>query len=385
MDFSHYLQKVQGSATAQIFAKATSMAKQGKDVIHLEIGQPDFLPLDDILQATSRAVLEGKTQYTISRGIESLRKEISLYHKSMNGVDVDENREIIITSGGKLGLFGSLWALLDIGDNVIVLNPSWVSYNDIILSLGGEPRFIPVDANFGFDEELIRDSIDPKTKAIIVNSPSNPTGALISQKNLQVLYDIASENNITLISEEMYSEFVYGSDKHHSLLEIKNWQDHGIVNQSLSKTFSMTGFRIGYVMSQESLISEINKVNQLTSSCATKFAQYGAIEAFKKIDLMRKKINELMPRRRDLMTKLLSELPVDYFPPKGAIYGWIGIPTMSNSIKWCEELLTSVGVATTPGRAFGPDGEGYLRISFAVKDDMLEEGITRIGKFLSRN
>ncbi len=383
MKFSHYLSKVQGSATAQIFAKATSLANQGKDIIHLEIGQPDFLPLDEILQATSRAVLEGKTQYTISRGIEPLRKEISKYHQSMNGVKLNPNREVVITSGGKLGLFGTLWSLLNIGDNVIVLNPSWVSYKDIILSLGGEPRFIPVDSNFGFDEASIRNHIDDKTKAIIVNSPSNPTGSIIGRNNLQLLFDIASENNLTLISEEMYSEFIYESSKHHSLLEIKNWQDHGVVNQSLSKTFSMTGFRIGYVMAQEDLITEINKVNQLTSSCPTNFAQHGAIEAFKRIDSMRNKINNLMPKRRDLMTKLLSELPIEYIPPKGAMYGWIGVPNMLDSIKWCEELLTSVGVATTPGRAFGPDGEGFFRISFAVTDDKLTEGINRIGKFLN--
>lgn len=383
MKVSQYLSKVQGSATAQIFAKASELEKQGKDIVHLEIGQPDFLPIQEVLQATADAVLAGKTQYTVSRGIEPLRQEISEYHKSLNNISINPKNEVIITSGGKLGLFGSLWTVLNPGDNVILLNPSWVSYKDMILSLGAEPRFLPVDSKFDYDEAQLRGLIDNKTKALILNSPSNPTGAIISTINLQLLFDICAEHDILLVSDEMYSEFTYDGNVHNSLFDIKDWKDHGIVINGMSKTFSMTGFRLGYVIGKEQIINEVNKVNQLTSSCPTNFAQYGAIEALKRIDKMRKRIHEIMPKRRDIITELLSDMDVSFIPPQGAIYAWVGIPNMDNSIEWGEKLLTEVGVAITPGSAFGPDGEGYIRISFANKDEDLIDGINRIKSFIS--
>ncbi|MHA2100075.1 MAG: pyridoxal phosphate-dependent aminotransferase [Candidatus Kariarchaeaceae archaeon] len=377
------MSKVQGSATAIMMAKAKDLEKQGKDIIHLEIGQPDFLPIDEILQATSKAVVDGKTQYTVSRGIEPLRAEISKYHYGVNNVTLNPISEVIATSGGKLGLFASLWSILNRGDNVVILNPSWVSYTDIVLSLGAEPRFLSVNSSFEYNEEELRKLIDDKTKAIIVNSPSNPTGAMITANNLRRLYEICLELNIMLVSDEMYSEYVYDNNKHNSILDLNNWKENGILINGFSKTFSMTGFRLGYVISNSTIISEVNKVNQLTSSCPANFVQHGAIEAFRKIDAMRQRIKEIMPKRRNLMTELLSDLDVVYTPPQGAFYSWVGIPNLNDSIKWGEDLLTSVGVAITPGRAFGPAGEGYIRISFADKKEKLINGIARIKSFLA--
>lgn len=383
MKVSHYLSKVQGSATAQIFAKATELEKQGKDIVHLEIGQPDFLPLDEILQATANAVIEGKTQYTVSRGIEPLRTEIAQYHQTVNNISVNPRNEVIVTSGGKLALFGTLWAALNPGDNVILLNPSWVSYRDIISSLGAEPRFLAVDSQFNYDEGELRRLVDDKTKAIIVNSPSNPTGSIISQKNLQYLFDVCAEHDLILLSDEMYSEFTYEGYEHNSVFSIKDWKDFGVVVHGLSKTFSMTGFRLGYVIAKDEIVNEVNKVNQLTSSCPTNFAQHGAIEALKRIDQMRNKIAEIMPKRRDLVTKLLSDMEVNFEPPQGAFYAWVGIPNMNNSVNWGEDLLTKVGVAITPGSAFGPAGEGYIRLSFANTEQAIVDGISRIKSFIS--
>jgi aspartate aminotransferase len=385
MRVSQYLAKVQGSATAQIFAKATELEKAGKDIVHLEIGQPDFLPLDEILQATANAVLSGKTQYTVSRGIAPLREAIADYHRSVENIQLNPKNEVVVTSGGKLALYASLWSVLNHGDNVILLNPSWVSYRDIILSLGAEPRFVEVDAKFNYDEDKLRKLIDKNTRAIIVNSPSNPTGAIISMKNLQLLFDICSENDLLLISDEMYSEFTYENYKHNSVFAIKDWKDFGVVVNGFSKTFSMTGFRLGYVVARDDIVNEINKVNQLTSSCPTNFAQHGAIEALKQVDIMRSRIKEIMPKRRDLIAELLSEMNVDFNPPQGAIYAWVGIPGMNNSIEWGEKLLTQAGVAITPGSAFGPAGEGYIRISIANKDEQIVEGISRIKSFLGSN
>ncbi|MCH8907063.1 MAG: pyridoxal phosphate-dependent aminotransferase, partial [Candidatus Heimdallarchaeota archaeon] len=249
---------VEGSVTAQIFAKARQLEFAGKDIVHLEIGQPDFKPHPVILQGVADAVLAGNTSYTVSRGTLDFRKEIGNYHKQVNKSNLNPATEIVVTSGAKLALFGSLWGLINPGDNIIVLNPSWVSYSDIIMSLGGEVKWVDVDHNFNYDENELRSEINDRTKAILVNSPSNPTGSVISQVGISTLFDICAESGIYLISDEIYSEYLYDGKIHSSLLDINNWMDHGIVVNGLSKTFSMTGFRLGYTLANEQISNNVN-------------------------------------------------------------------------------------------------------------------------------
>lgn len=380
LKYSIQLSNVKGSATAKMFAEAKKIEKMGKDVYHLEIGQPDYLPPESVLEATSNFIRDGYTQYTISRGIAELRQEIANYYNNGYNARVDPSTESIVSAGAKLGIYATLWSVVNPGSNVVILNPSWVSYGDMTRSLGGLARYLPVDLDFNFNEDELRKLIDDNTVAVVLNSPSNPTGAVISRKGLELLLSIVKEYDIILISDEIYNEYVYDG-KFTSLTELNDWKDNGVVVNGLSKTFSMTGYRIGYVLAKEETINSINKVMQLTISCPVSFNQKAGIVALQNIEVMRNKIHSIMPKRRELLNRLLFELDVDYKPPKGAIYGWFKIPGI-DSISWANNLLATKNVAVTPGRAFGPAGEEHIRISFATSDEILTEGIRRIGEFI---
>jgi len=381
MEISQQLRQITGSATAQIFSQAKELEAQGKDIVHLEIGQPDFSPPDVVIEATVQALHDKKTAYTVSRGIAPLRKAIADRHNSENDADLDYRHEVIVTAGAKLGIFGALWSVVNPGDNVIVLNPSWVSYGDIVSSLGAEPRYVTAALDFTVDDQELMANIDHQTKAMIVNSPSNPTGGLITKENLIKLVRICREHEVLLISDEIYSDYLYDEGTHYSLLEMDNWNEVGVVINGFSKTFSMTGFRLGYVLGKSTIIDQVNKVMQLTASCAVNFAQEAAIVALEHIGEMRSFIKSTMAERRQLVVELFHEIGVDFQAPQGAIYAWFKVPS-TDSAAWTSKLLEEEGVALTPGVAFGPAGEGYARLCFAVDHEQLRKGITRIGSFL---
>ncbi|MHA2251553.1 MAG: pyridoxal phosphate-dependent aminotransferase, partial [Candidatus Kariarchaeaceae archaeon] len=369
--------------TARIFAYAKELEASGRDILHLAIGQPDFKPPKVVLEATAEAVLAGNTSYTVSRGIIELRREIVNYHKNANKVNLNPKNEVIVSSGGKLSIFAALWTVLNAKDNAIVLNPSYLAYADIIQALGAEPRYLPYGADFNFNEDHLRQLIDARTKAVVINSPSNPTGEIISLRNLQLLYDICTEHDILLLSDEVYCEYLYDGNSHNSLLDISGWKDNGVVVNSLSKTFAAPGFRLGYALGSSDRIDEIHKVILLTTSCPVNFAQIAAITAYQNIELIRNTISTLMPRRHALVSKILSKLPVEYTPPSGAMYGWLKIPNLHDSFSWAKNLLKEKGVASVPGRAFGPDGEGFIRISFANAEEIIKKGLLKIGDFIN--
>ncbi len=353
----------------------------GKNVINLAIGQPDFLPLDEVLEATANFVMDGKVQYTESKGIFDLRKSIVDYYQ----VDASPETEVVVTAGGKLGIFGAVWSVCNPGDNVIVLDPSWVSYGSIIKSFGCIPKYLEVGKDFTFDEDDLRNLIDDRTKALIVNSPCNPTGQIISEKKLASLYNLCAENEILLISDEIYNEYVFGNKPFFSLTKINNWKDYGVAINGFSKTFSMTGFRVGYAISNELITNEINKVMQLTASCATNFAQHAAVVALKNIGKMRVRIQEIMKPRLDRLIELDGELlGFDLLRPQGAMYGWFKLHDVQDTAKWAKELLKEKLVAVTPGIGFGPHGEGWFRISYATKLENLEDGLQRISDFVNK-
>lgn len=382
MLFSNYLSKVEGSKTAQVFAHAKKLEAQGKEVIHLEIGQPEFVPPIEVLEATKAALSAGKTTYTVSKGLNELRKAISDFYANELNVSLDPDTEIVVTAGAKISIFAALWSVVNAGDNVIILNPSWVSYADIVASLGGEPRFLGVEDDFAFDLVELEKLMDERSKAVILNSPSNPTGATISHEMMKALYELCSSKGILVVSDEIYSDYVFDG-KHNSLMDLPNWKEYGVVINGFSKTFSMTGFRLGYALANPELSKQINKVMQLTSSCPVNFVQWGAITALKHIGSMRNYIQSNIKQRRDKMTTIIQSWDKDFKAPKGGIYGWIKIPS-DNSIQWAEQLLDQAGVAVTPGRAFGPDGEGYIRICFAVNENRLSEGLKRIQSFINK-
>ncbi len=372
------LSKVVGSVTAEIFAESKRMMRNGIPVVNFAIGQPDFLPLPQILDATADYVKGGYVQYTESKGIIELRTAISEYYR----VQVNPETQVVVTTGGKLGIFAAIWAVCNPGDNVIILDPSWVSYQSIVESLGCVPKFVRIGTDFSFNEDGLERLIDDRTKAVIVNSPCNPTGQIIPRQNLQKLYDFCIQHGLLLVSDEIYNEYVYPDNQFTSLAAIKNWEDNGVIVNGFSKTFAMTGYRVGYTITNELLSKEINKVMQLTASCAPIFSQYAAVTALKSIDEMRKKIQEVMFPRRHLMVKLSSELGLDLQPPQGAMYGWFMLPDSTDSAKWAAALLKEKAVSVTPGIGFGPHGESAFRICFAVPEDTIADGLTKISQFI---
>lgn len=380
---SKVLRKITGSATSATFAKAMALEATGKDVVHFEIGQPDFLPIDQILSATVAAVQEGRVKYTISKGIIELRKAIAAYYDSFLIDSVDYESEVVVTAGGKLAVYAAVQSMTNPGDNVVIFNPSWVSYGDIVTAAGAEPRFIAMGTKFSFNEADLRAKINCRTRAIIVNTPNNPTGAILSLEGWQLLHDLAVEHDLLLISDEVYNEYVYDNNEFVSLGAVANWKEHGIIVNGLSKTFSMTGYRIGYSLTNAKLSNEINKIMQLTASCAPSFAQYAGVTAFSNIAQMRVRLQKLMQPRRKFIIRELATIPgISFTAPQGAMYAWIKLKNESDSVRWTDTLLESEGVAVMPGVAFGPDGEGYVRLSFAREQTIIQEGLKRIRRFM---
>ncbi|RMG36766.1 MAG: pyridoxal phosphate-dependent aminotransferase [Methanobacteriota archaeon] len=376
---SQFLGSVVGSVTAEIFAQAKLLQRQGKSIINLAIGQPDFLPPNEVLSTASRAILEGNVRYAESKGIYELRKAVTDYY----GLPLDVENEVVITTGAKMGIFASIWTVCNPGDNVVILDPSWVSYGSIVKSLGCEPRYVETGPDFVFDEEDLIRKIDGRTKAVIVNTPSNPTGQIIGQTQFQRIFELCASNEILLVSDEIYNEYVFGSKKFTSLGSIKNWKEHGVIVNGFSKTFSMTGFRLGYTLSNEVIAKEINKVMQLTASCASPFAQLAGISGLEHIDDMRERIQTIMKPRLKRLIELDEELEgFKLLPPQGAMYGWFQLDGKVESAKWAQQLLSEKGVAVTPGIGFGPHGEGWFRVSFATDPRVLEEGLRKIEEFV---
>ncbi len=382
MNISDRLHKIKGSMTSEIFAEAKRLEAAGRNIIHLDIGQPDFSPPAHILEATADAVLSGHTSYTVSRGILELREEVSKFYKNEMNEFLNPLSDIIITSGAKMAVFSLLWSIIRPGDNAIILDPSWPTYCDIVQALDGKCRYLPIDINFNFDKELFRKLIDNRTKVLIINSPSNPTGAIISLNKLQEFVSVCAEYNILILSDEIYNEYVYEGSKNISLIDIPNWKENGVIINGFSKTFSMPSYRLGIALGDPDIISQMDRIIQLTSTCPANFAQIAGIVALSNIETMREYISSIMPRRRDMMTNLLNDLPVEYSPPSGAFYAWVKINGLKDSIKWAKELLKKEGVAIMPGRVFGPAGEGYIRISFANGNKAITDGIEKIKKFI---
>lgn len=368
--------------TAEVFAESKRLQRQGKKIINLAIGQPDFLPPEEVLASASKAILDGHVKYTESKGLYELRKSVADYY----GVQLDVEQEVVITTGAKIGIFGSVWAVCNPGDNVVVLDPSWVSYDSIVRSFGCQPRYVETGRDFSFDEDRLLNQIDERTRAIIVNSPSNPTGQILDRRQLQKIFDICAMHEVLLISDEIYNEYVFGSKSFSSLAEIKDWKDFGVIINGFSKTFSMTGFRLGYTLSNELISAEINKVMQLTASCASPFSQLAGIVALDQIDPMRKRIKEIMMPRLNRMIELDNELEgFDLLEPQGAMYGWFKLNGVEDTAKWAHQLLLDKGVAVTPGIGFGPHGEGWFRVSFATDSNSLEAGLRKIDEFVRNN
>ncbi len=389
MKFSDRVLRVQPSQTLVITAKAAEMRRQGVDVIGFGAGEPDFDTPDFVKEAAIKALKEGKTKYTPAAGIPELREGIAKRLKEKNGIDYSPS-EVIVTPGAKMGLYEIFAVILNPDDEVIIPAPYWVSYTEQVKLCDGKPVIVEMSEENGFilTAETVKSAITPKTKALVLNTPSNPTGAVIPKEELEKIAQICLEHNILIISDECYEEFCY-EEPHVSIASLSpEIKKITFTVNAFSKAYSMTGWRLGWVAAPEEYIKKLSIIQSQTISNPTSFAQYGALAALEDGGKFPQMMKEEFRKRRDFVVKeFLSIEGITCPQPKGAFYVFPNISAyikgnIKNDIDFTAYLLEEAKVAVVPGSAFGK--EGYIRLSYATSMENLKEGMRRIKEALKK-
>ncbi|MCS7200439.1 MAG: pyridoxal phosphate-dependent aminotransferase [Caldimicrobium sp.] len=384
------------SATLAIDAKAKSLKDQGVDVINLSVGEPDFDTPETIKDACIRALKEGFTKYVATPGILSLREAICQKIKTDYGFEYKVD-EVIVTTGAKQAIYNLLLALVNPGDEVLILSPYWVSYPEMVLCAGGVPKIVPSSFIKRFEPSLddIKKAMSPRTVGIILNSPSNPTGLIYSQSFFRDLAEFLRSNNLWVISDDIYDKLRFDLKKPENILSTDpGLRDKVFLVNGVSKTYAMTGWRIGWALGPREVISACAKIQGQSTSHATSFAQKGAEAALKLSDEVVMDMVRTFTRRAELLTQELHKIQeLEFIPPQGAFYFFVKVsayygkvsPTgkrIVNSISLADYLLEEAKVAIVPGIAFGEDD--FIRISFALSEGALLEACKRIREALSK-
>ena len=366
--------------------KFFDIVSEMKDAISLGVGEPDFETPWHIREEGIYALEKGRTFYTSNSGLKTLREEISNYISRTQKISYNPATEILVTVGGSEAIDIGLRAIINIGDEVIIPQPSYVSYEPCALLAGAKPVIINLKAEneFRLTAEELEKSITEKTKLLILPYPNNPTGAIMEKKDLEEISKVIKRHNILVMSDEIYSELTY-KDKHVSIASVAGMQERTILINGFSKAYAMTGWRLGYVCAPEPIIKQMTKIHQFAIMCAPTTSQYAAIEALKNgeedVNMMRQSYNQ----RRRFLLKRFSEMNIECFEPYGAFYVFpcikeFGLTSEEFALKFLEEER----VAVVPGTAFGVSGEGYLRISYAYSIENLTIAINRFEKFINR-
>jgi len=357
------------------------------DVISLGIGEPDFTTPDPILEAGIRSLQKGETHYTSNAGIFELRKALSKHLFKLYGVEYDPSTEIIITVGGSEALYLSATALLDPGDEMIIPTPCFVSYQAEAYLAGGVVVEVPckMEDNFDLDLDAIRAAITPRTKAILIGYPNNPTGAVASRETLLALARLAEEYDLVVISDEIYDQLVYGIP-HVCFPTLPGMRQRSLLLGGFSKDYAMTGWRIGYAAGPKEIVSGLVRTHQYTIMSAPTTAQAAAITALEECDNDVTRMVTEYDRRRKLIVNGLNQIGLPTFEPKGAFYAFPKISgTGMDDETFAQMLLDEEKVAVVPGSAFGAGGEGFVRCSYATAYDKIAEALRRIEKFVARH
>ncbi|ADQ14823.1 pyridoxal phosphate-dependent aminotransferase [Halanaerobium hydrogeniformans] len=396
MDYSASIAEVEESKTIAVSSKANKLIEKGEDIISFGAGEPDFPTPDFIKSAAVKAMDEGYTGYTSASGLPKLKKAV--VDKFASDYDFQySTEEVIICNGGKQVLFNGLKAILNEGDEVLIPKPYWVSYPEMIKLAGGRAVFVETkfENKYKLTAEELKNSITENTKAIILNSPSNPDGHFYSQKELEVLIDILRDEDIFIISDEIYDKLLYDREKFTSIIELcPELKERILIVNGMSKTYSMTGWRVGFGYANKKWINNMAKIQSHTTSNVNTIAQYASAEALTNKDLD-KIVNErrkIYEKRRDMLAELLDEIPfIKAIKPAGAFYFFIDISELLNkeikgekindSLSFSDLLLKNGNVAVVPGIAFGMDN--FIRLSFALSEEKIEEGLLRIKKFVN--
>ncbi len=389
IDYSRYINPRVASVAPSGIRKFFDIVANMPDAISLGVGEPDFVTPYHIRNAAINSLLDGETQYTSNWGILSLRREIAYYLSSRYHITYDPNQEILVTVGASEGIDLALRSVVNPGDEVLVPEPSYVSYSPSVLFAGGTPVAVKTDNTTAFrlTASALREKITPRTKALILPYPNNPTGAIMERADLTAVAAVVRESGILVISDEIYSELTYGPEPHTSFAGLPGMWERTITINGFSKAFAMTGWRMGYVCAPAPITAAMFKIHQYAIMCAPRQGQVAAEEALKAgrennyedVSLMRTSYD----RRRRLMVDAFSKMGLDCFEPLGAFYVFPSIrKTGLDSEEFCTRLLKSHQVACVPGTAFGRSGEGHIRCCYATALNKLSTALERIEDFL---
>ena len=395
MELSRKAQAIEPSLTLAITAKAKEMKEKGIDVISFSAGEPDFNTPKNIINAAIKAMEDGNTKYTSVNGILQLREAICKKFKDDNGLEYNPS-QIVVSTGAKQSLANTFLAILNPGDEVIVSTPYWVSYPELIKLADGKPVFVEGDekSNYKFTKENLEKAVTAKTKAIVLNTPNNPTGTIYNKEELEVIADFAKKYNIIIISDEMYEKLIYDNENHISIASLsKDAYERTIVINGLSKSYAMTGWRIGYCAASEKIAKLMISIQSHVTSNVCSITQYAALEALNgPQDEITKMINEFEKRRNYMINRIESIDNLSIVKPKGAFYIMINIENclgkeingkiLKDSMEFCASLLENEKLAVIPGKAFGLNN--YIRVSYATSMEAIKEGLNRIESFIKK-
>ncbi len=375
------IQNIQPSGIRKFF----DIAQQVEGVISLSVGEPDFKTPWAVRKEAIRVLEKGKTAYTANSGLMELRNAISAYLKTTIHTEYDPKSEIIVTVGGSEAIDMALRTLVQAGDEVLVPEPSFVCYSPIVSMCGGTP--VPIvtkrEDNFRLTAQALKERITPRTKALVLPFPNNPTGAVMRREHLEAIAEVIRDTNIIVLSDEIYSEMTYGGEKHVSFAEIDGMRERTIVINGFSKAFAMTGWRLGYAAGPQPVMKQMLKLHQYCIMSSPTISQHAAIVAMTKC---REEVDEMVAEydmRRRLLVKGFNDMGLDCFEPEGAFYVFPCIKsTGMTSAEFCERLIYDKKVAVVPGNAFGESGEGFVRVSYAYSVQHLTTALGRIREFL---
>ncbi len=365
--------------------KYFSIAEEMDDVISLGVGEPDFLTPWHIRKKGIETLEYGKTRYTANAGLIELRNEISAFYKAKHNVEYNPKNEILVTVGGSEGIDMCIRALISPGDEVLVVEPSFVCYKPIIEMCGGVAVSLETknENNFKLTAKELEAAITDKTKMLVLPFPNNPTGAVMRKDDLVAIAKVIKAHNLFVLSDEIYSALTYGDQSHVTIASLNGMKERTVVINGFSKTYAMTGWRLGYALGPAPVIEQMTKLHQFAIMSAPTNSQYAAIEALRNGDNDIKKMRDDYDMRRRFTVNAFREIGLECFEPEGAFYVFPCIKSTGlTSDAFCERLIMSKRVAVIPGNAFGDSGEGFIRVSYCYSIDNIKEAVRRIGEFV---
>jgi aspartate aminotransferase len=369
-----------GEGALSVFARATELEAQGRSIIHLELGEPDFHPGQSVIDSAAKALAEGKDRYCAVVGIPRLREEIAAYLERTRSIQVSADN-IVVAPGCKIGLFQAMMALLEPGDEVLYPDPGFPGYPSITLGLGAIPVPFTLSARNDFqpDPEEVRSKITSHTRMLLTNSPGNPTGTVYTDAVQRALAELAVKHDLWVLSDEIYARIIYEGE-YRSMLRYPGMQERTLIIDGFSKSFAMTGWRLGYTVAPPDVAKALAMMAVNTYTCVAEFTQYAAIDALRDREGNTPRMVGEFRRRREQFARDLSRVPgFRCHPPDGAFYAWVDITgTGMSAEQLCEILLEDAGVAVIPGAAFGPAGKDFIRLSFASSMETLRQAVERI-------